>query len=108
MRKLFTYLLFSIFILQGYGQQKPIANRSKSKHPSNQKSSYIAYNSWINFSSNGALSDQQYYKIPITKEGIYRINFSALTNANIPVNSRSEEHTSELQSLRHLVCRLLL
>src|SRR5258705_9193850 len=23
-------------------------------------------------------------------------------------NSRSEEHTSELQSLRHLVCRLLL
>src|ERR1039458_10474221 len=25
-----------------------------------------------------------------------------------PVNSRSEEHTSELQSLRHLVCRLLL
>src|SRR5437899_10039426 len=25
-----------------------------------------------------------------------------------PVESRSEEHTSELQSLRHLVCRLLL
>src|ERR1039458_2053477 len=25
-----------------------------------------------------------------------------------PVTSRSEEHTSELQSLRHLVCRLLL
>src|ERR1035441_5941867 len=25
-----------------------------------------------------------------------------------PRNSRSEEHTSELQSLRHLVCRLLL
>src|SRR5947199_4833287 len=25
-----------------------------------------------------------------------------------PVNARSEEHTSELQSLRHLVCRLLL
>src|SRR5262245_62523469 len=24
------------------------------------------------------------------------------------VNGRSEEHTSELQSLRHLVCRLLL
>src|SRR5258705_3868469 len=24
------------------------------------------------------------------------------------VNTRSEEHTSELQSLRHLVCRLLL
>src|ERR1035441_2777038 len=25
-----------------------------------------------------------------------------------PITSRSEEHTSELQSLRHLVCRLLL
>src|ERR1035441_10914844 len=25
-----------------------------------------------------------------------------------PQHSRSEEHTSELQSLRHLVCRLLL
>src|SRR5205814_5261816 len=25
-----------------------------------------------------------------------------------PVKMRSEEHTSELQSLRHLVCRLLL
>src|SRR5438045_4765776 len=25
-----------------------------------------------------------------------------------PSNTRSEEHTSELQSLRHLVCRLLL
>src|SRR5262245_66310014 len=25
-----------------------------------------------------------------------------------PENGRSEEHTSELQSLRHLVCRLLL
>src|SRR5437899_5903363 len=27
---------------------------------------------------------------------------------NIPSSGRSEEHTSELQSLRHLVCRLLL
>src|SRR5205814_7218897 len=26
----------------------------------------------------------------------------------VPGRSRSEEHTSELQSLRHLVCRLLL
>src|SRR5262245_64008856 len=28
--------------------------------------------------------------------------------ASISPSSRSEEHTSELQSLRHLVCRLLL
>src|SRR5262245_62323945 len=26
----------------------------------------------------------------------------------VPLDGRSEEHTSELQSLRHLVCRLLL
>src|SRR5262245_64799682 len=29
-------------------------------------------------------------------------------NAEAATHSRSEEHTSELQSLRHLVCRLLL
>src|SRR5262245_64705781 len=29
-------------------------------------------------------------------------------NSAVPQTSRSEEHTSELQSLRHLVCRLLL
>src|SRR5262245_64918787 len=28
-------------------------------------------------------------------------------NAYLVVSARSEEHTSELQSLRHLVCRLL-
>src|ERR1039458_10446777 len=28
--------------------------------------------------------------------------------ASLAANLRSEEHTSELQSLRHLVCRLLL
>src|SRR5262245_64587274 len=30
------------------------------------------------------------------------------TGAIVLVDPRSEEHTSELQSLRHLVCRLLL
>src|SRR5258705_8017754 len=29
-------------------------------------------------------------------------------NNTTPLMARSEEHTSELQSLRHLVCRLLL
>src|SRR5262245_63547213 len=43
-----------------------------------------------------------------------RSYFAAKTNANFSENPRrwglprSEEHTSELQSLRHLVCRLLL
>src|SRR5437899_4263750 len=30
------------------------------------------------------------------------------SSSNAPRRIRSEEHTSELQSLRHLVCRLLL
>src|ERR1035438_10683935 len=33
---------------------------------------------------------------------------TTLTTATAGKGSRSEEHTSELQSLRHLVCRLLL
>src|ERR1039458_7357177 len=32
----------------------------------------------------------------------------AVAASSSPMRSRSEEHTSELQSLRHLVCRLLL
>src|SRR5262245_64566643 len=33
---------------------------------------------------------------------------TASSRLMVPKNVRSEEHTSELQSLRHLVCRLLL
>src|SRR2546425_4940054 len=35
-------------------------------------------------------------------------SFMAMNSANVPIRSRSEEHTSELQSLAYLVCRLLL
>src|ERR1039458_10416645 len=34
--------------------------------------------------------------------------FSGMLLTKVPFLLRSEEHTSELQSLRHLVCRLLL
>src|ERR1035438_10776046 len=45
--------------------------------------------------------------------GILYINKTGCQWRNLPKDlppwaSRSEEHTSELQSLRHLVCRLLL
>src|SRR5258705_5382108 len=33
---------------------------------------------------------------------------SSMISKEQPISHRSEEHTSELQSLRHLVCRLLL
>src|SRR5436853_7762531 len=49
--------------------------------------------------------------LPILEFGrsgrIYRREDS-LTVPPQPIDARSEEHTSELQSLRHLVCRLLL
>src|SRR5437899_8540833 len=35
-------------------------------------------------------------------------NYNIMVRLNPGVSVRSEEHTSELQSLRHLVCRLLL
>src|ERR1035441_7690207 len=44
-----------------------------------------------------------------TMNGTIKVTMDSL-DANKPLSfsSRSEEHTSELQSLRHLVCRLLL
>src|SRR5437899_4950955 len=38
----------------------------------------------------------------------HRLRFRVPGSARLPTGLRSEEHTSELQSLRHLVCRLLL
>src|ERR1039458_959722 len=37
-----------------------------------------------------------------------RLAFEVIQAVEDEINGRSEEHTSELQSLRHLVCRLLL
>src|SRR5438045_4805897 len=40
-----------------------------------------------------------------------KMGFASIINLRVPTEkgaNRSEEHTSELQSLRHLVCRLLL
>src|SRR3712207_9006336 len=37
-----------------------------------------------------------------------RVAISVATSMSNPSNSRSEEHTSELQSRQYLVCRLLL
>jgi hypothetical protein len=39
-----------------------------------------ATNQWINF-------NQQYFKVPISKDGIYRISYADLQAANFPVNS---------------------
>src|SRR5258705_7112359 len=47
----------------------------------------------------GALQ-QAYHLVVVADAGVRRLQQAAV--------GRSEEHTSELQSLRHLVCRLLL
>lgn len=43
-------------------------------------SSQPYWNEWINFS-------QKYYKIPVTQNGIYRLDYSTLSNAGIPVST---------------------
>src|SRR5205814_3512614 len=48
-------------------------------------------------------------ELPRMKVDVAEKNGAYVVTAEIPgVTKRSEEHTSELQSLRHLVCRLLL
>src|SRR5262245_41369300 len=70
----------------------------------------------------GCLTDSQqshsgvsYYGMPIRDSLATLIHPNELLDGAVATNttrgvaySRSEEHTSELQSLRHLVCRLLL
>src|ERR1035438_10678561 len=53
------------------------------------------------------------YAIEAVKPGKYTVRFIAkgftsIERKDVEIVKRSEEHTSELQSLRHLVCRLLL
>src|SRR5262245_64355617 len=53
--------------------------------------------------SQAAVEDPDFRRGP---PAVYRSELVA--GAMVDVDGRSEEHTSELQSLRHLVCRLLL
>src|SRR2546425_4918657 len=54
-------------------------------------------------------SREAYLMLKDAISGLPHIESLTITDAQgIIVNSRSEEHTSELQSLAYLVCRLLL
>src|SRR5205814_9252733 len=57
----------------------------------------------FNMSSEGSAA-LSIYLLP----ALERVFSTTLEGLQAGVNVRSEEHTSELQSLRHLVCRLLL
>jgi len=43
-------------------------------------------NEWINFSSNQPYSNQQYFKVSVWKNGVYRITPTDLANAGFPAN----------------------
>ncbi|MFK8102513.1 MAG: C25 family cysteine peptidase [Saprospiraceae bacterium] len=68
MRILFTFCLFTLF-LSGQANAQ-MWNGTDT----------IYGNEWIDF-------DQDYHKITITEDGIYRISYQTLINANIPVNN---------------------
>src|SRR3712207_7881452 len=68
------------------------------------------------FRSGAATADAKRLKAEISRGSILEIfalfiamsGFKALQQLLDPIGSRSEEHTSELQSRQYLVCRLLL
>src|SRR5205814_5143208 len=72
----------------------------------------------LDYARSGGLVIVQYQQYPFVSGSFapYRLSIARphdrVTDETAPVTalepSRSEEHTSELQSLRHLVCRLLL
>src|SRR5690554_7703244 len=54
------------------------------------------------YANNSVLEKGNWVKVAVDQTGVYRIPYATLQDW------RSEEHTSELQSRPHLVCRLLL
>src|SRR5947199_9620423 len=54
------------------------------------------------------LCDDSISRLPPTNAARSRMPASPRPEYSLRLRGRSEEHTSELQSLRHLVCRLLL
>ena len=66
----------------------------------------------------GQIYNKKYWKVPLIYAGAGALLFAIKHNASryatykkaysLRIDGRSEEHTSELQSRRNLVCRLLL
>src|SRR5437899_4775141 len=55
------------------------------------------------------MGDFEFNRVPFTQSSVSRGQDCCVVDKYIRATRvRSEEHTSELQSLRHLVCRLLL
>src|SRR5690625_7317584 len=89
------------------GQQKMISIK---KHFGSTKRRYLYLSGWMVpalRSEFGPLPDQSMHE-KTTVSGLIEELYTFLRQAETVVFSRSEEHTSELQSRGHLVCRLLL
>src|SRR6266498_2999692 len=63
---------------------------------------------WPQLSGNGYFNDQRMAPNVFTSAGSTMARNYQVFNADQTKDARSEEHTSELQSRPHLVCRLLL
>src|SRR5436853_7376283 len=63
-----------------------------------------ARNVVVNLENDNAVSEDPFFLVSV----IEKVNSPWLHALPDFANTQSEEHTSELQSLRHLVCRLLL
>src|ERR1035441_8770375 len=79
-----------------------ICTHREEKYPMYRKS-HLFVGSWALITS--ALTITLWSQQPVTQAGVAALASTSI--ATVQDSSRSEEHTSELQSLRHLVCRLL-
>src|SRR5690625_7003542 len=99
-------MYFTYFLLEGNEVDRSeiyYSTRSGRGWASPQKVNGLPENGIVKHPSTGTLLGQQvlFYAYNGSGQGGFDLFYS-------PLHSRSEEHTSELQSRGHLVCRLLL
>src|SRR2546422_8399518 len=63
---------------------------------------------WVAYDRSRSAAGQFVAQAPTRAEDLLLLYFTSGTTARPKLVARSEEHTSELQSRLHLVCRLLL
>src|ERR1035438_10851441 len=88
------------------GLNGPIAQTAKAAHPTRPTTSVSSTAHTVRNDLNPSASQKQ--SSPTESAGENPAPSDNVENWSSERATRSEEHTSELQSLRHLVCRLLL
>src|SRR2546425_6431739 len=67
------------------------------------------FRSAVHLEERGATHELRHHRFEAPRgHGLGELVRACLTNVHLHPDGRSEEHTSELQSLAYLVCRLLL